>query len=77
METLKKAGVIYEYFMMHSSRRPAIAKSWKNHGMKLIFGLISMGSGWIEHFEPVNLIADYYGEKHGMYFAYLLHTIAW
>ena len=77
MNTLTQAGVIYDNFMMHTQRRASIAQSWRYHGPKLIFSYLTFGTGWIPHFEPVNLIADYYGEKHGMYFAFLTHTIAW
>jgi len=39
--------------------------------------MLSMTGGWISSFEPINLMADYYGEKYAMYFAFLVHTLSW
>ena len=33
------------------------------------------GDGWVEHMEPISLIADYYGEKQALFFAFLIHHI--
>lgn len=37
--------------------------------------MIGMGN-LMKHIEPIMLIADYYGEKQAMYFAFLIHHIS-
>mmetsp|Transcript_24367 Transcript_24367/g.17151 ORF Transcript_24367/g.17151 Transcript_24367/m.17151 type:complete len:108 (-) Transcript_24367:2164-2487(-) len=32
---------------------------------------------WTPYMQPINFIADYYGEKMGMYFAWLMHYTGW
>lgn len=32
---------------------------------------------FINHIEPINLIADYYGEKQALYFAFMIHHISY
>ena len=32
---------------------------------------------FVTHMEPINLIADYYGEKQALYFAFMIHHIAY
>ena len=36
-----------------------------------------MTDSFMGHFEPINLIADYYGEKYAMYLAFFLHHVGW
>ena len=33
------------------------------------------GDGWLEHMEPISLIAEYYGEKQALFFAFLIHHV--
>jgi len=61
--------------MLHNSKKGAILKSWKKHRAKLLFSMLGMGD-LMCHIEPILLIADYYGEKQGMYFTFLIHHIA-
>ena len=39
--------------------------------------MLSMGSQFKDYFEPINLIADYYGEKYALYLAFFIHHMAW
>lgn len=39
--------------------------------------MLSMTSTFMKYFEPINLIADYYGEKYALYLAFFFHHIAW
>ena len=34
-----------------------------------------VGDRWIEHMEPISLIADYYGEKLALFMTFLLHHV--
>ena len=39
--------------------------------------MLSLGSKFKQYFEPINLIADYYGEKYALYLAFFIHHMAW
>ena len=39
--------------------------------------MLSMGSTFRDFFEPINLIADYFGEKYALYLAFFIHHLAW
>ncbi len=43
--------------------------------MALIRSMLGLGD-LMSHIEPILLIADYYGEKQGMYFTFLIHHIS-
>ena len=49
--------------------------SWRKHRIALIRSMLGFGD-IMDHIEPVLLIADYYGEKQAMYFAFLIHHIS-
>lgn len=75
--TLEEGQIIYEHFMPHTSKKYEIIESLDKHVVKLIWNNLSMTDSFLEYFEPINLIADYYGEKYALYLAFLLHHIGW
>lgn len=77
MKTLIDGGVIIEHFMPHTSKKYEIIESIEKHSLRLIWHMLSMGESFMKHFEPINLIADYYGEKYAMFLAFFLHHIGW
>ena len=77
VETLIEGGVVYEHFMLHSSKRLELGSSINRHGKKLFFSLMSLSESFLDNFEPINLIADYYGEKYALYLAFFFHHMAW
>lgn len=68
---LTKTGVIIDHFPCHTQDREYIIKSWRKHGFKLTYSIF-LPSFW-SHMQPINFIADYYGEEYGFYFAWLVH----
>ena len=77
VNTLIEGGVVYEHFMPHTSKKYEIIESLQKHRLRLIFNMLSMTESFLKHFEPINLIADYYGEKYAMYLAFFFHHIGW
>ena len=77
VRTLIEGGVVFEHFMPHSSKKYEIIESLDKHVLKLIWNNLSMTESFRKHFEPINLIADYYGEKYALYLAFILHHIGW
>jgi len=61
--------------MLHNARKDAIYESWRNHRISLILSMLGIGD-LMHHIEPILLIGDYYGEKQGMYYTFLIHHIA-
>lgn len=64
-----------DHFMLHNSEKLAIPKAMRKHGWKLVFSLYS--TQWFNNLKPINLIANYYGEKYALQFLFLVHHIAW
>ena len=77
MKTLIEGGVIEENFMPHTSKKNEIIESLDKHKTKLIWNMLSMTESFLDHFEPINLIADYYGEKYAIFLAFFFHHIGW
>jgi len=77
VRTLIEGGVIYEHFMPHTSKKYEIIESLDKHMKSLVWNNLSMSDSFMDHFEPINLIADYYGEKYAFYIAFMLHHIGW
>ena len=71
LDYMLKSHVITDHFPMHTKDRHAIKASWHSNKYKLTFGFIF--SGFENAMQPLNFIAEYYGEKYGMYFAWLVH----
>lgn len=68
---LVKSGVITEHFFVHLPERELIYKSWMEYRWRLAIGFI--WQGYLANMQPLNFIKDYYGEKFGFYFAWLIH----
>ena len=77
MQTLIDGGVVFEHFMPHTSKKHEIIDSLEKHSKNLIFSMLSFSDTFMEYFEPINLIADYYGEKYALFFAFFFHHVSW
>ena len=63
--------------MPHTSKKYEIIESLDKHGIKLVLNMLSLTESFLQHFEPINLIADYYGEKYALYLAFFFHHVGW
>ena len=71
---LVEAKVVISHVMLHTVNKNAIMESFKVHQWKLFLTMI-MGETWVEHMEPISLIADYYGEKMALFMTFLIHHV--
>ena len=74
-QVLEEAAVIKSSFMLHTKAKNAILPSWEKHRWPLIRNILY--GDFTKHMEPIQLIADYYGEKQALYFAFLIHHISY
>ena len=75
MEYMRKSGVITHHFPVHMPERLLIEKSWTDYRWRLAAGMLF--KGFLANMQPLNFIKDYYGEKFGFYFAWLIHYTGW
>ena len=71
IDYLTKSGVILDHFPTHTAERENVIRSWSKFGWRLAYSMM-FGNFW-QNMQPVNFIAEYYGEEFGFYFAWLVH----
>lgn len=71
IDYLTKRHVILDHFPMHHKDRETVTESWDKYKVRLTKGFIF--TGFKDNMQPLNFIADYYGEKYGFYFSWLVH----
>ena len=63
--------------MPHTSKKYEIIESLNKNTKSLIWNMLSFGDTFLDHMEPINLIADYFGEKYALYLAFMFHHLGW
>jgi len=75
LDYYQKIGIIKEHFPLHDPHREDIEDSWNRYRTRLFFGFIT--GSYLKSMQPLNFIANYYGEKLGFYFAWLTFYTSW
>ena len=70
-----KTGVILDHFPVHLPQRNLINDSWRKYRLKLLCGMFT--NHFLSNMQPLNYIKEYYGEKFGFYFSWLIHYTGW
>lgn len=65
-----------DHFPVHTKSKGVIKAAWQKHGLKLLLGFLT-NKTWENDMQPLNAIADYYGEKWAFYFAWQIHFTSW
>jgi hypothetical protein len=74
-EFFEEQGVIIKHYPLHKHNGDEFATLLKKEKYKLMWGFVF--GGFHEHFQAVNYLKQYYGEKHAWQFAFFLHYQAW
>ena len=77
IDTLIENNVVYEHFMPHTSKKHEIIESLNKNAKSLIWSMVSFSDAFLYHMEPMNLIADYFGEKYALYLTFMYHHVGW
>ena len=69
----KASGIIKDCYILHKGDTiERIQKRFSESKWKILFGFFSSNK-FLKHLQVLNMIKNYYGEKHAFEFAYLLH----
>ena len=68
---MEKSHVISDHFPCHNNVRENVTESWHDNKSRLVWGFLV--GGFESHMQPINFISEYYGEKYGFYFSWLVH----
>ena len=63
-------GIIKQHFPLHDAYRVGMQASWKKYRRRLFLGLLKQN--YTKLMQPLNFIVNYYGEKLGFYFTFLM-----
>ncbi len=75
--TLEENNVVHEHFMPHTSKKYEIIESLNKKSKSLLWHMLSFSDSFLDHMEPINLIADYFGEKYALYLTFMFHHVGW
>ena len=72
LKALVKTGVVRDHLNLHDRKQQnQLYDSINKSKTQLLFDI------FFENTKSLDLVADYYGEKQGFYFAWLIHYTSW